>query len=128
MSAKAIREFDGKHLLAYHLSRATTLQDTSSGNTVAAIGDKFVQPSPRLAQICFDPSNTNISTEQVLDQAERLHPWLLTTKLVAKPDQLIKRRGKSGLLLLSMLTGPRSSNGFRNALIRRLVSAVLAVC
>jgi ATP citrate (pro-S)-lyase len=31
---------------------------------------------------------------------ERTHPWLLTEKLVVKPDQLIKRRGKSGLLLL----------------------------
>ena len=28
-------------------------------------------------------------------------PWLLTTPLVAKPDQLIKRRGKAGLLKLN---------------------------
>lgn len=28
------------------------------------------------------------------------NPWLQDTKLVAKPDQLIKRRGKGGLLLL----------------------------
>ena len=27
--------------------------------------------------------------------------WLLTTKLVVKPDQLIKRRGKGGLVLLN---------------------------
>ena len=29
------------------------------------------------------------------------HPWLLTERLVAKPDQLIKRRGKLGLVLLN---------------------------
>ena len=29
------------------------------------------------------------------------HPWLLTSPLVVKPDQLIKRRGKSGLILLN---------------------------
>ena len=29
------------------------------------------------------------------------HPWLLTEKLVVKPDQLIKRRGKLGLLLVN---------------------------
>jgi ATP citrate (pro-S)-lyase len=28
-------------------------------------------------------------------------PWVLTSKLVVKPDQLIKRRGKGGLLLLN---------------------------
>ena len=39
----------------------------------------------------------------VLDQAEVTYPWLLATgaKFVAKPDQLIKRRGKSGLLALN---------------------------
>lgn len=29
------------------------------------------------------------------------HPWLPTTSLVAKPDQLIKRRGKAGLLAVN---------------------------
>lgn len=39
----------------------------------------------------------------MLDQAEVTYPWLLApgAKLVAKPDQLIKRRGKSGLLALN---------------------------
>jgi len=41
--------------------------------------------------------------EDVLDQAEVTYPWLLQhdVKLVAKPDMLIKRRGKSGLLALN---------------------------
>lgn len=29
------------------------------------------------------------------------NPWLLTEKLVVKPDQLIKRRGKAGLLAVN---------------------------
>jgi ATP citrate (pro-S)-lyase len=29
------------------------------------------------------------------------NPWVSSSKLVVKPDQLIKRRGKSGLLLLN---------------------------
>ena len=39
----------------------------------------------------------------ILDQAEVTYPWLLQSgaKFVAKPDQLIKRRGKSGLLALN---------------------------
>lgn len=39
----------------------------------------------------------------ILNQAETSYPWLLVSgsKFVAKPDQLIKRRGKSGLLALN---------------------------
>lgn len=38
--------------------------------------------------------------QKALDQAQVMHPWLLqqSTKLVVKPDMLIKRRGKAGLL------------------------------
>jgi ATP citrate (pro-S)-lyase len=36
-----------------------------------------------------------------VDTLPESHPWLLTEKLVAKPDQLIKRRGKAGLLHLN---------------------------
>ncbi|KAJ2893172.1 ATP citrate lyase subunit 1, partial [Coemansia aciculifera] len=43
----------------------------------------------------------SVAVEAALTRAEQLNPWLLTCKLVAKPDQLIKRRGKSGLLLLN---------------------------
>lgn len=38
---------------------------------------------------------------QVLDAAENKFSWLKEIKLVAKPDQLIKRRGKAGLLKLN---------------------------
>eukprot|EP00923_Selenidium_pygospionis_P047657 GHVN01082268.1.p1 GENE.GHVN01082268.1~~GHVN01082268.1.p1 ORF type:complete len:1155 (-),score=211.69 GHVN01082268.1:127-3591(-) len=37
-----------------------------------------------------------------LDELPTTHPWLLTSRLVVKPDVLLKRRGKSGLVLLDV--------------------------
>jgi ATP citrate (pro-S)-lyase len=75
MSAKAIREFDGKHLLGHFL-----------GSPIKAV------------QLDFDQA----SFDQVFAEAEQSHPWLLTEKLVVKPDQLIKRRGKAGLVGINL--------------------------
>ncbi|KAJ2703917.1 ATP citrate lyase subunit 1 [Coemansia sp. IMI 203386] len=101
MSAKAIREYDGKLLLANYLLQSPTqaVEKSVSG---------FAPAQTRLAQVNLSHVNTTDSADKIseaveaaLDRAERQNPWLLTTKLVAKPDQLIKRRGKSGLLLLN---------------------------
>ncbi|KAJ2716610.1 ATP citrate lyase subunit 1 [Coemansia spiralis] len=101
MSAKAVREYDGKLLLAHYLLQAPTV---AAEQPVAA----FAQPQTRLAQVNLahvstaEPADKIASAvEAALERAERLNPWLTSTKLVAKPDQLIKRRGKSGLLLLN---------------------------
>ncbi|KAF9336584.1 citrate synthase [Podila minutissima] len=102
MSAKAVREYDGKLLLAHWLLRAPV-----PATSVSATGSKFVQPATRLAHVGIDTAflhdhvvfSQHVQT--LLDHLEQTHPWLLNTKLVAKPDQLIKRRGKSGLLLLN---------------------------
>ncbi|KAG0031574.1 citrate synthase [Podila clonocystis] len=102
MSAKAVREYDGKLLLAHWLLRAPV-----PATSVSATGSKFVQPATRLAHVGIDTAflhdhvvfSQHVKT--LLDHLEQTHPWLLNTKLVAKPDQLIKRRGKSGLLLLN---------------------------
>ncbi|KAF9081668.1 citrate synthase [Mortierella sp. AD031] len=103
MSAKAVREYDGKLLLAHWLLR-TPIPATS----VSTTGSKFVQPATRLAHVKIDTAVLNTDptvfaqhVQTLLDNLEQTHPWLLTSKLVAKPDQLIKRRGKSGLLLLN---------------------------
>lgn len=69
MSAKAIREATGKDLINRHL--------TSGTSTVKC---KFASVNP----------DTNLA--DLVDA----NPWLKTEKLVAKPDQLIKRRGKLG--------------------------------
>jgi hypothetical protein len=77
MSAKSILEADGKAILNYHLTRAPV-----------------IKPTPLPASATHNPPS---------NQAEATYPWLLTpgSKFVAKPDQLIKRRGKSGLLALN---------------------------
>ena len=94
MSAKSICEADGKAILNYHLTRAPVIKPTPLPPSSTH------NPAPRLASLYF-PEDAQV--EAVLDQAEVTYPWLLTqgAKFVAKPDQLIKRRGKSGLLALN---------------------------
>lgn len=98
MSAKAIREYDGKLLLAYHLLRAPLVSEQASASL-------FTPAATKLAQVKIDTSLTGAAFDsalkQQLDTLEQTQPWLLTDKLVAKPDQLIKRRGKHGLLTLN---------------------------
>lgn len=73
MSAKAIREARGKQLLYKYLS-----------NVIAPVQVATYTPE----------SNWEALSAQ--------HPWLLTQKLVVKPDQLIKRRGKLGLIKVNV--------------------------
>jgi ATP citrate (pro-S)-lyase len=61
-----------------------------------------------VAQIQFDsplsiaPENYPAHVKEVLDRVESSCSWVRDgRKLVAKPDMLIKRRGKSGLLCLN---------------------------
>lgn len=94
MSAKAIFESDGKAILNYHLTRAPVIKPSPLPKSSTH------NPPPKLAFLSF-PEDATVSS--VLDTAETLYPWLLApgAKFVAKPDQLIKRRGKSGLLALN---------------------------
>ncbi|KAG8889345.1 citrate synthase [Tulasnella sp. 332] len=89
MSSKAIREYDAKLLLAYWLERAPPVSKS------AVVKTDFIYPPPAVAQIAWDPATGAITPDT------NLPPWVFTTKLVAKPDQLIKRRGKAGLLCLN---------------------------
>ncbi|KAF8526564.1 ATP-citrate synthase [Hysterangium stoloniferum] len=91
MSSKAIREYDAKLLLAYWLARAPAATNSPSFK----VSESFVYPSPKVAQVSWDPATNTITPDT------QLPSWVFTSKLVAKPDQLIKRRGKSGLLLLN---------------------------
>ena len=56
---------------------------------------KLIYPSPKVAQVSWDPATNAITPDT------QLPGWVFNTKLVAKPDQLIKRRGKAGLLALN---------------------------
>jgi ATP citrate (pro-S)-lyase len=76
MAHKAIREADGKRMLA------RLLKTYSNGKYT--IPDKIVSVGP-------DTSLTDLP---------KMHPWLTNEKLVVKPDQLIKRRGKNNLVLV----------------------------
>ena len=81
MSAKAVREHYGKTLLARHLSE--------HGVNVDARGFLVRQDAK--------DSSSEHTWASLLDE----NPWAKTTKLVAKPDQLIKRRGKAGLVYVN---------------------------
>jgi ATP citrate (pro-S)-lyase len=94
MSAKAICEADGKAIINYHLTRAAVIKPSPLPKSATH------NPPPRLASLYF-PEDAQVA--DILNQAEVTYPWLLApgSKFVAKPDQLIKRRGKSGLLALN---------------------------
>jgi ATP citrate (pro-S)-lyase len=78
MAQKAIREADGKAMMA------RLLTDYTDGKY--KIHNRFVSVGP----------------ETELKTLPNKYKWLQKEKLVVKPDQLIKRRGKSKLLLLNV--------------------------
>jgi ATP citrate (pro-S)-lyase len=85
MSAKAIREYHGKKLVSRWLSNY-------SGATKYDLEDRALLVTPNSIR----PEDVN--SFELLSQQ---NPWVLDTKLVVKPDQLIKRRGKAGLLAIN---------------------------
>uniref|UniRef100_A0A8C9ZLH8 ATP citrate synthase n=1 Tax=Sander lucioperca TaxID=283035 RepID=A0A8C9ZLH8_SANLU len=76
MSAKAISEQTGKEFLYKYIC------------TSAAVQNRFRYAS--------------VTSETDWDRLSQEHPWLLTERLVVKPDQLIKRRGKLGLVGINL--------------------------
>ena len=74
MSSKSIQEAHGKQMLNKNLP-------------------------PKVAAVCqFVSVDENTNLELLPNQ----HQWLLNTPLVVKPDQLIKRRGKLGLIKVNV--------------------------
>ncbi|KAI2582989.1 ACLY isoform 1, partial [Pan troglodytes] len=83
MSAKAISEQTGKELLYKFIC------------TTSAIQNRF-----KYARVTPDTDWARLLQD---------HPWLLSQNLVVKPDQLIKRRGKLGLVGVNLtLDGVKS--------------------
>ena len=76
MAHKAIREADGKRMLP------RLLKEYSDGKYT--VSDKIVSVGP----------------DTDLAKLPNQYKWLNTEKLVVKPDQLIKRRGKNKLILV----------------------------
>jgi len=77
MAQKAIREADGKRMIARLLKEYT--------NGKYSVDDKFITVGP----------------DTDLERLPKTYDWVEKEKLVVKPDQRIKRRGKSKLLLLN---------------------------
>ncbi|KAL1411666.1 ATP citrate lyase subunit 1 [Vanrija albida] len=90
MSTKAIREFDAKQLVSFWLTRSPTPIPTVTESTAVPV---------KVAQVEWD-SETN-QLQPPIKPGHGLPEWVFTDKLVGKPDQLIKRRGKAGLLCLN---------------------------
>ncbi len=76
MAQRPIREYDGKRMIA---------------RLLAGFADKGISVVDRYVQVRPDTD---------LDKLPKQHAWLTKERLVAKPDQLIKRRGKANLILL----------------------------
>jgi len=85
MSAKAIREYHGKRLLSRFIS-------DYSNSVKFNIEDRI---------LLITPDSLNPTHEESFENLALSNPWLTQTNLVAKPDQLIKRRGKAGLLAIN---------------------------
>ena len=85
MAERAIRECDGKLILNRLLP--------------SYMRGQALSPSSHLVLVS---SSNNEATGIDFASIAMQNPWLLTTSLVVKPDQLIKRRGKGGLLGLNL--------------------------
>lgn len=110
MSAHAIREHDGKLILSHQIpSLCGALQVVRIAIETKRSIEGLPETIPATLQGSIDtPVAHNLSEtdvkkqlEGIFLQKESLHPWLQTSKLVVKPDQLIKRRGKGGLIRLN---------------------------
>lgn len=85
MSAKAIREYHGKKLVSRWIS-------AYSESVKYDVEDRA---------LLITPDNVNPGVPSSFDSLLVDNSWLQSAKLVVKPDQLIKRRGKAGLLAIN---------------------------
>jgi len=85
MSVKAVREHHGKNLLAQAVNRLLPEDEQFTHKSCSVCPEVLIR--------------TSYKTWAMIEEE---NPWLLETKLVAKPDQLIKRRGKAGLVAVDL--------------------------
>lgn len=109
MSARAIREHDGKLILSKYVpSLEGGLQVARIEVETKSAIEGLPETIPATLKGSLNtPIASNLSESDVKKQLEGVflrvenqNPWLNSKKLVVKPDQLIKRRGKGGLLKL----------------------------
>mmetsp|Transcript_5117 Transcript_5117/g.7833 ORF Transcript_5117/g.7833 Transcript_5117/m.7833 type:complete len:1098 (-) Transcript_5117:197-3490(-) len=85
MSAKAIREYHGKKLASRWIKSYSDGDVYNLEDRALLVTTNSLRPE--------DPESFSALVSE--------NPWLLETNLVVKPDQLIKRRGKAGLLAIN---------------------------
>lgn len=76
MTRVGIREYDAKRLLSSYVTSASSA-------------------------FAFDGKLIQVTNQTDIDLLKIEHPWLLSEKLVVKPDQLFGKRGKNELVLLN---------------------------
>eukprot|EP00500_Bicosoecida_sp_ms1_P002309 CAMPEP_0203812190 /NCGR_PEP_ID=MMETSP0115-20131106/4007_1 /ASSEMBLY_ACC=CAM_ASM_000227 /TAXON_ID=33651 /ORGANISM="Bicosoecid sp, Strain ms1" /LENGTH=507 /DNA_ID=CAMNT_0050721029 /DNA_START=36 /DNA_END=1555 /DNA_ORIENTATION=+ len=106
MAERALREFDAKNIVSRYITKYTDdlhsglseIAQVSLGGSDAASAASAATGGAGGDGATARPPKALIDEE--LRRLEKENPWLLTNRLVVKPDVLIKRRGKGGLLLL----------------------------
>lgn len=95
MARKKVREYDGKRIVARHLSK---VKGVALGGAGASSAGKQVC---RAAQVSSSLISASGSASSFYSSLSTEHPWLLSLKLVVKPDMLFGKRGKNNLVLLN---------------------------
>jgi ATP citrate (pro-S)-lyase len=85
MARKKVREYDGKRLITKHFARLGASKLGGGGGNAAQVTASAIGSDPPAFYASLASSQ----------------PWLLTTKLVVKPDMLFGKRGKNNLVLLN---------------------------
>lgn len=95
MARKKIREYDGKRMVARHVTKSKGVKlGGAIPGVEAAQGCNAVQVSASAIEGAGSAAALykTLATEQ---------PWIVSTKLVVKPDMLFGKRGKNNLVLLN---------------------------
>jgi ATP citrate (pro-S)-lyase len=100
MSAKAVREHHGKKLLAKYVKELSKGKHVIDDRSLLITGSALARTSARRGGGGGGAADDDTEGEYDFDAAviESGSQWVYTTPLVVKPDQLIKRRGKAGLV------------------------------
>jgi ATP citrate (pro-S)-lyase len=99
MAQRAIREADGKSLLKRHIE----LDSDGAIAVTSRVASATVRFTGASASADSASAGGADASAAWVDFAaiESANPWVADGNLVVKPDQLIKRRGKGGLILLN---------------------------
>ena len=108
MAQRAIREVDGKRLLAQWMKDAWDIGFGVEALDGMTARQAFTVEGPTVNWTALADAYVAVASIAITRAARIIflctcrHPWVNECPLVVKPDQLIKRRGKAGLLGLNV--------------------------